>query len=339
MKSHTETKEKMGSAPNDDVLALLIRQAGSRPKPPAEAYTEVLDATRRVWRSRVRARRRRRLAYAAAAMVILAAGAIGLMRSANEPPAPATMVVTVDFGFGLIMISPPGENTWRPLAEGESRLTEGARIRIGDESGLALRLPEGESLRLAQQTEAAIISPDRVHLDRGKIYLDSGRGGRSDAEIYTPLGTVRHVGTQFEVTYTVNEMRLRVREGAVQLQRDDEIIRTGSGTQLVVDYDGEVSESEIAPYGPEWEWVQALAPMMAVDEQSLAAFLEWVARETGRTVHFANRELRSRAHTTVLHGQTRRLTPMEALAVMLQTTDFQYTVTGESEILIEDHRH
>jgi ferric-dicitrate binding protein FerR (iron transport regulator) len=338
MNTHTESYDENGRPAGDDALAQLIRRAGRRPEPPLEAYRQVLQATTEVLDRKVRNRRRTRIAYALAASILLGVGAFGLVQQITAPAYTPAQVATVDHGFGLIMVKGPADEKWRTLDGGLASLDEGVRVRTGSDSGLGLRLSGGESLRLAQQTEISIVSADRIHLDRGTAYLDTGPVGVSGLEIYTPLGVIRHIGTQFEATYTVNQMRLRVREGVVQLQRGAETSRAEAGTQVVINFEGDTVESTIAPYGEDWDWVQALAPMPDTDEQTLAAFLEWIARETGRSIHFANRDLRVRANTIVLHGQTRRLMPMEALAVMLQTTDFQYTVTGESEILIEDHR-
>lgn len=337
MNTHTESYEDADGRPGDDALAQLIRRAGRRPEPPPDAYRQVLQASTEVWAAGVRSRRRRRLVYALAASVLTGAVAIGLIQQITTPAYVPAQVATVYHGYGVVMIKTPADEGWRTLDNEAARLDEGTRVRTGSDSGLGLRLSGGESLRLAQQTEVSIVSADRIHLDRGTAYLDTGPAGASGLEMYTPLGVIRHIGTQFEATYTVNQMRLRVREGVVQLQRGNELRRTDAGTQVVIDFEGGTVESAIEPYGPDWDWVQALAPMPDTEDQTLAAFLKWVARETGRNIHFANRDLRVRANTIVLHGQTRRLMPMEALAVMLQTTDFQYTVTGESEILIEDH--
>jgi len=337
MNTHKESYEETGRSPGDEALAELIRQAGRRPEPPTEAYRQVLEATTAVWNGKVKGRRRVRFAFALAASLLLGFGVISLVQRSQGPAQAPVEVAAVDHGFGLVMFKGPTAESWQALDGADAGLPEGARVRTGNDSGLGLRLLGGESLRLAQQTEVSILSADRINLDRGTVYLDTGRHGRSRVEIYTPLGIIRHIGTQFETTYTVNQMRLRVREGVVQLQRDGEVTRAEAGTQMLIDFEGATIESAIPPYGADWDWIQALAPMPDTTEQTLAAFLEWVARETGRSVHFANPDLRVRARTIMLHGQTRRLLPMEALAVMLQTTDLQYTVTGESEILIEDH--
>lgn len=338
MNTHTGSHDGTAGRPEDDSLALLIRQAGRRPEPPAEAYQEILQATHDTWRGKVRARRRSRMAWSIAATLLLTAGVVGVVRWTAGPIVPPATVASVDHDFGLVMIRGAADPSWRVLGDQSTPIVEGTRIRTGDDSGLALRLAGGESLRLAQQSEVALGSARLLALDRGSLYLDSGAAGRSDVRIHTPLGDISHIGTQFEATYTVNEMRLRVREGEVRLRHGDEIVRAAAGTEVVVDHRGSVTETEILPYGAHWDWVQTLATLPDTDEQPLSAFLDWIARETGRTVHFASTDLRLRAHTTILHGEARRLIPMEALSVMLQTTDFQYTVTGESEILIEDRR-
>jgi hypothetical protein len=66
----------------------------------------------------------------------------------------------------------------------------------------------------------------------------------------------------------------------------------------------------------------------------VTVLLTWVARETGRAVRFASPDIERKAGTTILHGNIRHLAPLEALSVMLATTDLEYTLPDDATILI-----
>ena len=66
----------------------------------------------------------------------------------------------------------------------------------------------------------------------------------------------------------------------------------------------------------------------------LTVLLEWVARETGRVIQFDKPEIERKAGTTILHGNIRHLAPLEALEVMLATTDLEYALPDDGTILI-----
>ena len=76
----------------------------------------------------------------------------------------------------------------------------------------AFVLTGGVSVRLDQDTAIVLDGHSEVTLERGAAYVDSGgepSAAVSEAlEIKTPFGSVRHVGTQFEVR--LQESLLRV---------------------------------------------------------------------------------------------------------------------------------
>ena len=60
-----------------------------------------------------------------------------------------------------------------------------------------------------------------------------------------------------------------------------------------------------------------------------------VALESWRSsVRFADAEVERRASTTTLHGTIRSLAPLEALSVMLATTDLAHRLLPDGTILI-----
>jgi len=65
------------------------------------------------------------------------------------------------------------------------------------------------------------------------------------------------------------------------------------------------------------------------------AFLDWVARETGRTLTFVGPASRADTERTTLNGSISGLTAMQALDAVLATTRFRYDVTVPGQLRIE----
>ncbi|MGB5622962.1 MAG: FecR family protein, partial [Gammaproteobacteria bacterium] len=251
---------------------------------------------------------------------------------------PTQTFATTDAVVGTAMIRAAGDADWSWLdPEQTVTLTSGIRLRTGPASAAGLLLQDGGSLRIDARSEIEFQPDGRILLSAGAVYFDSGAvdAEANPLEIVTPDSRVRHLGTQFEVRHEKPGSRIRVREGRVLISTRLKDFETGAGDELTVLAQGSVQRASIAADDPGWDWVQTVAPAIYAEDQPLSALLDWVARETGRQVYFARPELELRAARTILHGSARRLMPMEALAVMLQTTDFHYLVTGGNEILID----
>lgn len=326
---------------DEEILARLLKTAGSREAPPREAYEQVLAAATGAWQDKVRRTRRRRWVYALAASVAVAAVVVGLVVRQPDPAQSPVQVASADRIAGQVFTLSSGESDWLDWGSDGRVIMTGDRLRTEEGSGAGLIMGPGVSFRIDESTEVWFESADCVHLLRGAVYLDVDprRGSVGPVEIVTPAGSARHLGTQFELRYKDGGLRLRVREGRVMLRHESAEVTADAGVQVSVDATGRVEETAVARHDPDWGWVQALAPAPRESDPSLAGFLEWVERESGRDVHFATPELRDKAARTTLHGSREQLLPMAALSVMLQTTDFQYTMASESEILIEERRY
>ena len=325
---------------HDDVLALLLKTAGARQAPPPEDYARVLDAATAAWRTRLRKRQRRFTVALAAGVAAVATILISLLPS-PQPVIPAATAAVTDIVIGTTMIMPAGAPAWSWLdKEHPAELAPGTRMRTGPGASVGLLLPDNASLRIRELTEIEFSGDGRVLLSGGTVYFDSGRPDRSAADvrqivIVTPDSIVRHLGTQFEVSHASTGSRIRVREGRVLVTTRLQELDLIAGEELSISDNDRAYRGRIAADDQDWEWVQAVAPAAYADDQPLSELLAWVARETGRQIYFARPELEDRASQTILHGSRQRLMPMEALAVMLETTDFNYMVTSGSEILID----
>jgi FecR protein len=319
------------TADHADAVAQLIRTAGRRVDPPAAAYERALAAATASWEANLRRRMQQRWSIAVAASVLLAA--IALLVS-NAPQESERIAARTDRVIGTVEVK-TREGRWTPLSTDAVALHSRTEIRTRAGSGAGLVLARGASLRLADATHIALNSDSRVHLLNGKVYLDTGVApAAQQLEVITAAGSAVDIGTQFEVLYRNEGYRLRVREGRVRLDRGPDVFESQAGEQLTIDSRGLVARTQLRPDDADWEWAQTLAPPPDIDGRPLSVLLAWVARETGKTIRFERPELERKAQMTILHGNIHLLTPLDALGVMLATTDLEHVLADENTILI-----
>lgn len=310
-----------------DMVATLIRAAGRRAEPPQEAYQQVLAAATDAFHRKAGRRHERTwLLWAGAAGV--AAFAIGLMLQWKPPVAQRETIARIERVIGSV--EQATGDVWSPLDEATVAFTRGAKIRTLAGGMAGLSLEGGTSLRLAADTEIMLDTPPQLYLGRGTIYLDHAGGAGTGYRIETPAGTARDVGTQFELKVTGKALRLRVREGRVEIDRAGQLLSGAAGEQLELDSRGAATRSPIAATDAVWQWAEAVAPAPDVDGRPASVLLAWVARETGRQLHYESMTVEARATNVILHGNIQHLAPLAALDVMLATTDLEYTLVGDT---------
>ncbi|HET9225106.1 MAG TPA: FecR family protein [Thermoanaerobaculia bacterium] len=170
-----------------------------------------------------------------------------------------------------------------------------------------------DSLRLDADSRAIRLSASEIRLERGAVYVDSRTG---TVVVHTPFGTVREIGTRFEVRLLEAALRVRVREGAVLAESH----RVDAGMELILREDGSASRSPMASWGPDWSWVVQTAPPLRIEGLTLKDFLDQVARETGWTIRYEDPKVGG----IVLHGDVEDLAPAQALEVVLPGAGLDY---------------
>jgi ferric-dicitrate binding protein FerR (iron transport regulator) len=247
------------------------------------------------------------------------------------------VVASVDRIVGSVEVAYQGG--WRPLGETGGRITRDTRLRTLPGSSAALIIDGGDSLRLAADTELQFDGPRSLRLDRGSVYLDIRASMGTGVRIATPAGTVRDLGTQFELRVADSSLRLRVREGRVEIDRAGQQLVGAAGEQLDIDAFGNVARSSIAADSDLWKWAEMLAPAPDIEGRPASELLAWVARETGLALHYSDQAVQERAASVRLHGNIRHLAPLDALDVMLATTDLDYDLSeGRIEIRARSSR-
>lgn len=322
-------------SPQRDLLGELVHAAGRRHEPPPGDYEHVFLAARNVWLCKVRARRRQRflLALAAGLIIVSLAGATLFQWTLHRSP---QFVASAALRLGDARVLLPDEVEWQPLQVGLA-MPAGTRVRTGFEGGAALELRNGTSIRLNHESEITFESQSVLRLESGTMYADTHSRVPPEAlRIDTPFGSIHDIGTIFEVRATYEAVRVRVREGRVRLDmtRAPSGLEGHNGEEIEVGRNGKVTQHAFSPHDDEWNWAETLAATPDIDGRPLLQFLTWVAHETGRQLMFDEPATEAQARAVTLHGKTANLPPLEALDVLLSTTDLEYVLRGDQVIFI-----
>lgn len=311
---------------DDNNLEALLRQVGTRDEPSADLTAAVRDVVHAEWRAVVEEQRRlrRRRTWGIAASVAVVMLAVALVFKAGLSPASA--VATVAYVDGLVVDDANGNNG---INAGEM-LNSNDVIRTNAGSRASLNIGAELSVRLDVDTTLKLLANDRVQLERGAIYVDSR--GKAPLLVATDVGTVRHLGTQYQVRSRGREIEVSVREGRIEVRNARGSNTADAGERLRVTAQGDVSRTTIARGDPSWAWVAQAAPVPDLENLTLDAFLQWVAAETGRDIVYATPQVKQLASTIRLHGSIRGLDPETALSAVLQTTELRRYQTNDEFI-------
>jgi ferric-dicitrate binding protein FerR (iron transport regulator) len=319
------------TSPDDDGdLAALLQRAGGRDSPPAQAREAIWAAVHTDWQAMVQEnkhRQRRVFGWCVAAGVASVGCATLLAVSALQPS--AVTIATIEHIDGRLIASSSAGSLPSVVAGGA--IVAGEALRTDSHSRAALRWPGGLSLRLDHDTAIKLPSPNSVALVYGTVYVDAL--GHDDAlSIETPLGTVRHLGTQYMIVAHPELLDVSIREGRVSIGNHGSQLIASAGERIRMSAAGAVERTTIGATDVSWEWTAGATATFQIDNQSLAAFLAWVSRQTGRPVVFESAQAQSAAAGVVLRGSIEGLDPDTALSVVLSTTRLHRYPTADDSI-------
>lgn len=298
--------------PSAEEIGALVAGAGARPDPPEADLRRIREAARAEWRRRHPQIGRRPTAIAgwlALAAVLLVAVTLGWFATRRAPVAAPEVVARIEVARGAI----------RPTGlEAGGMLVAGSRIETGEGAAagaVALRLAGGAKLRLDAGTSLDLASARKVRLERGAVYVDSDGAPGAGVVVETALGTVREIGTRFEVRLAPGaggRLAVGVRDGRVAIDREGSTHEVAAGQRLELAGDGTATLRPLAADDPGWSWIAA-ASGLEIEGLTLGELLARYTIETGRPARFADAELEAEAAGVVLHGSVSGLGPDEVL--------------------------
>lgn len=302
---------------DSDPLARLLAQAGPRARPSAAAEARVRAAAQAAWQAGLQRQRRRQwVGWLAAATLTAVAVTLGWRVTRNDA-ADEIQVATLALSRGEVHVA----STATTRTAGPTAIYLRDRIQTGADAGLRLDLSNGAKLRLGAHSELRWRTPSDLELIAGSLYVDSG-AQHAAFSIRTPFGNVTHLGTRYQVRVAGDGLGVGVREGQVTLRagRVETTLRADEYCNL--DARGALKRSALGAHLHEWNWVAELAPSFDIENHSLSEFLDWIAAETGYRLEYSDNGVRTAAASTILHGVLGALTPTQALAAIVPTTDF-----------------
>ena len=320
---------------HSDAVEKLLRKAPPRPAPPAEVERDVRAAVRAEWQTVSNRSRRWRTGRNVAIAATIFLAVLVALTSLRQVHVPAVEVAQLEQSFGTLRLH--GGDTGDAADEDMSIFLVGQVLQTGNNSAAGLTWHGGGSLRVDAQTRIEFVATNEVLLHSGRVYFDSkGAESGSDFAVRTRHGVVSHVGTQFMTATGADQLVVSVREGEV---------RIGEATFAQTVYDGQRAEfvgdrrpliTNTSGIDAEWAWVESVAPKISVDGMSAHDFLQWVGRETGYEVEYANAAVDQLARGTELYGAVNK-DPRTELRLRMSTMDLdaQFDTEG-ARILVSD---
>lgn len=306
-----------------DPIAGLLRRAGRRPQPSAEAAARIRAQVHAEWAAGVAQRKRQRwMALAASVGVLALAGVLALGLRGHGAPDLVAQVAATDRGVAV------GERI-------EAAADRGLVLHTGapGDPGAEVRLAAGSALRF----EAA----GQVRLLAGSLYVDTHQSGGSDHArlvVLADRASIEHIGTQFQVRRADGTVDVAVRSGSVKVTAAaaSATLQRGELGRLHEDAQGgqSIERLLVSASGEPWAWVDGLSPPLAIDGLSLYDALSQLAREAGLDLKLASPEVELAAHQTVLHGPALDLPPAAALQAVLVTTSLAAEPGPDSSTLL-----
>jgi ferric-dicitrate binding protein FerR (iron transport regulator) len=312
----------------DDAMRELLRQ----PRPLADdavRAARVYRAVHAAWRDTADGTRhwRRGVAIAAAAVLVVAIGLtlVNRLRERGAPQAAAPIASTL-FVTSEVVFQHDGQARAGRVGE---ELTPGTRITTYG-GRAAILLANGVELRLDSNTAITLDTRRSMSVTRGAVYLDSShRTGPPETVAIVARGTViRDIGTRYEVRLSDEELRVRVRDGRVEVSSAFGMREADRGGQLRVTSSG-ILAGRASTSGADWDWiVRAIRPPQ-LEGRPLTEFLAWAEREGGRPIRFADPALERANRATIVYGAIESLTVEEALDVVLPSCGLARRTDGD----------
>jgi ferric-dicitrate binding protein FerR (iron transport regulator) len=316
---------------SEDQIGQLLRLAGRRRMPDPADMQRAREAAHAEWAIAVRqrARRLRWRSFIGGTLAAAACAAIVLLWTRPAPaPAPAVDIAAFQRITGTAAVTSAGST--RTVRDAGTVLRSGDRIEVHDDSRAAFAISPGLSVRMDRGTALVLEDAARLVLERGAVYVQSEQGASgSDLVVETTLGTVRHVGTRYEVRVNARSLRVRVREGSIALERAGGRWTGTAGEGLTLAAGGPVERHRIPTGGPEWAWIADVAEPFQLEGATLPAFLDWVGREEAWRWQIDDAALKARVDRIILHGSIDGLTPVEALEAVLPASGLAFRRDGD----------
>lgn len=312
---------------DEQATGTLLHLAGARPDPSDARTARVRAAVLAEWRAAHRRRRRQRIT---AITGLCATAAIALLFVWVRLPIARTPLAVVQ------RIPTTGALTAR---RGSTPVTLAARaplfandlITTAGGQRASIQTSDGSFVRIDEQSRVRLLNATVIEVVSGAVYIATAPGSHG-FEVRTSMGTLRDLGTQFEVRLGEGALRLRVRSGMVEVNRQSGTRTVGADMEAEIRGDAMTLRAMVAS-AAEWAWTTEPTPSFDIEGQPLQRFLEQLATERGWRITYADDPARDAARASILHGSVAGLSADDALGVVLGASGLTYQLRGTDLVI------
>lgn len=328
----SDQDKRSASGGADADIRRLMQLAGPRKAPPAEVAERVraavlaeFDVLSEQLEPGVPPRRiARTWTWAVAASLLLVLG-LGYLVSRDAPPPPGGRILYASGGY-----------TIRGSNERVDRVPAGSIVQTSGGGRLLVDLGDERTLRIDQGSSLTLHSDSEIWLHSGRLYIDAAGG--DPVVVVTPYSSVTDLGTQFEVRVDGESMSVATREGRVTVRLGERQIQSaaepGRAEELSIQGHELVLRRTVPTTGERWHWTQVSRPLFPVLDRSLAEYLRWAARESGRQLTFASGLAEQQAALRLLAGQGEVDADRASVQRVLAATAFSEQAGEPHELIV-----
>lgn len=327
-------KRESGNGSIDEV-GELIRHVGAREAVARERLDRSHARVLQHWENvvaeqRASTRPRTMKNFAMAAGLVMVAGVAAVLWNQQGARQFETLA-TIDRVTGIVLAS------GMPLTS-DSQILPGSPISTGEGGRVALRLVNGQSLRIDAFSRLRIDAADQLALQAGAVYIDSDSAGpQATIRVQTPLGVASDIGTRFQVRLKDESLIVGVADGLVEVVRDDgQSHSVDRGYALALDASGRHEKQELDASDPEWSWIESIVPEFDIEGATLEEYLAWYARERGLELEWSDSRSESNARNTGLSGSISGANLDEGLELVKRIAPFRHEIDeGRLRVSVE----
>jgi len=317
-----------------DQFHSILSTARPRAVPNSARKEIIFGELRNDWLTRqhaVQTKRRYFFSGIAASIVVAGVFALQINFDTDSPLLPPNATVVRSAGNGTL-INNRAIESFLPI-DAKLRFATGDTIETGDDAALAIAWNTTGSLRVNSSSTVTLISHDHIELINGEIYYDSRSIDALETSVIsveTPLGTIRHIGTQFLAKVDSGGIEISVREGQVEFgSHTSSILYINGGESVRVNGSLTPVFSTVGPTDESWNWTSAIAPYLDAKGRSTHDIIRWLSRETGRTVEYADESAEDYALADQVRG-IGKVEPLTAIAIIPIATALQFDIDNHT---------
>lgn len=322
---------------NDHDIELLLKSAGKRIEPSAEAADAIRQSTQAAWKQAVAENTAKQksakkskalfLVATAASLLVAVLGMKALLFSKSPAPTIDALqpFAQISHSQGHYYINDQLKPLNTPLAIGDT-------IKTDEHAILAVVLKDQTQMTFSGATELVFQSANKIKIVSGRIYVDSP-DHNTFILIQSEWGSIKDIGTQYQVSIQGENMEVAMREGKVEISLEDETTlvaqsKMGVGDVLSFSRGTKVAQSTRSNSDPAWNWTRPALAHKNLDGLSVYDLIHWSSRVTGKKVVYASLATSQLAKTTHLSGG--QLDPLDIEATLpriLRTTTLSAVVS------------